>query len=100
MTNLGPASELMALLDVQFDECAPTRVRGSIAADDRHHQPRPTRRRPGSARTRALGPDATLNGRRLLGERAGGPGRRAELGGVLQGRLARHGPWELVHQAA
>lgn len=39
MTNRGPASELMALLDVQFDECTPTRVTGSIAADERHHQP-------------------------------------------------------------
>jgi 1,4-dihydroxy-2-naphthoyl-CoA hydrolase len=39
MTNLTQASELMALLDVQFDECAPTRVSGSIAADERHHQP-------------------------------------------------------------
>jgi hypothetical protein len=26
MTSRGPASELMALLDVQFVECAPTRV--------------------------------------------------------------------------
>lgn len=39
MTSRGPASELMALLEVQFDECAPTRVSGSIAADERHHQP-------------------------------------------------------------
>ncbi len=39
MTNLGPASELMALLDVQLDECTPTRVSASIAADERHHQP-------------------------------------------------------------
>ena len=29
----------MALLDVQLHECAPTRVSGSIAADQRHHQP-------------------------------------------------------------
>jgi uncharacterized protein (TIGR00369 family) len=29
----------MALLDVQFDECTSTRVSGSIAADERHHQP-------------------------------------------------------------
>ena len=29
----------MALLDVQFDECTRTRVSGSIAADERHHQP-------------------------------------------------------------
>ena len=39
MTNRGPASDLMALLDVQLHECAPTRVSGSIAADQRHHQP-------------------------------------------------------------
>jgi 1,4-dihydroxy-2-naphthoyl-CoA hydrolase len=39
MTNLTQASELMALLDVRFDECTPTRVSGSIAADERHHQP-------------------------------------------------------------
>jgi hypothetical protein len=39
MPNLTPASELMALLDVQFDECTRTRVSGSIAADERHHQP-------------------------------------------------------------
>ena len=39
MTNRRSASELMALLDVQFDECTPTRVSGSIAADERHHQP-------------------------------------------------------------
>jgi 1,4-dihydroxy-2-naphthoyl-CoA hydrolase len=29
----------MALLDVEFDECTRTRVSGSIAADERHHQP-------------------------------------------------------------
>ena len=29
----------MALLDVRFDERTPTRVSGSIAADERHHQP-------------------------------------------------------------
>lgn len=34
----GP-SEFMRLLDIEFDECTPTRVTGSIAADDRHHQP-------------------------------------------------------------
>jgi uncharacterized protein (TIGR00369 family) len=32
-------SELMGLLDVQFDETSATRVSGSIAADERHHQP-------------------------------------------------------------
>ncbi len=39
MTKPGPVSELMALLDVRFDECTPTRVSGSIAADESHHQP-------------------------------------------------------------
>ena len=32
-------SELIGLLDVQFDETSATRVSGSIAADERHHQP-------------------------------------------------------------
>jgi 1,4-dihydroxy-2-naphthoyl-CoA hydrolase len=32
-------NEFMQLLDIQFDERAPTRVTGSIAADERHHQP-------------------------------------------------------------
>jgi 1,4-dihydroxy-2-naphthoyl-CoA hydrolase len=32
-------NEFMQLLDIQFDERAPTRVAGSIAADERHHQP-------------------------------------------------------------
>lgn len=35
----SPASELMSLLDSVFNECTATVVRGSIAADDRHHQP-------------------------------------------------------------
>ena len=39
MTNLTAPSEMMALLDIQFDEITPTAVRGSIAADERHHQP-------------------------------------------------------------
>jgi uncharacterized protein (TIGR00369 family) len=39
MTDPTSPSELMALLDVQFDRCTPTRVSGSIAADERHHQP-------------------------------------------------------------
>ena len=34
----GP-SELMRLLEIEFDEVAPTTVVGSIAADERHHQP-------------------------------------------------------------
>jgi uncharacterized protein (TIGR00369 family) len=29
----------MELLDIQFDEVIPTRVSGSVAADERHHQP-------------------------------------------------------------
>lgn len=33
------ASELMELLDMQFDEITSTRVSGSAAADERHHQP-------------------------------------------------------------
>jgi 1,4-dihydroxy-2-naphthoyl-CoA hydrolase len=37
--NLTNPSELMALLDIQFEELTPTRVTGSVAADERHHQP-------------------------------------------------------------
>jgi 1,4-dihydroxy-2-naphthoyl-CoA hydrolase len=33
------ASELLRLLDIEFDEVGPTRVSGSVAADERHHQP-------------------------------------------------------------
>lgn len=29
----------MALLEIEFDERSPTRVTGSVAADERHHQP-------------------------------------------------------------
>lgn len=39
MVNLMTPSELMALLEIQFDEITPTRVSGSVAADERHHQP-------------------------------------------------------------
>jgi 1,4-dihydroxy-2-naphthoyl-CoA hydrolase len=39
MTELTGSSELMRLLDVEFDERGPTRVTGSVAADERHHQP-------------------------------------------------------------
>jgi uncharacterized protein (TIGR00369 family) len=39
MTDLQAPSELMALLDIEFEERGPTRVAGSIAADERHHQP-------------------------------------------------------------
>ena len=31
--------ELMGLLEIEFEEVGPTRVAGSIAADERHHQP-------------------------------------------------------------
>jgi uncharacterized protein (TIGR00369 family) len=39
MPTPAGTSELMALLGIEFDECTSTRVRGSIAADERHHQP-------------------------------------------------------------
>jgi 1,4-dihydroxy-2-naphthoyl-CoA hydrolase len=39
MTGLRGSSELMGLLDIQFDETSATRVTGSVAADERHHQP-------------------------------------------------------------
>jgi 1,4-dihydroxy-2-naphthoyl-CoA hydrolase len=39
MTRMTDASELMALLEIKIDELTPTHVRGSIAADERHHQP-------------------------------------------------------------
>jgi 1,4-dihydroxy-2-naphthoyl-CoA hydrolase len=39
MTDLRAPSEFMALLDIEFEERGPTRVVGSIAADERHHQP-------------------------------------------------------------
>lgn len=39
MTDLTRASELMSLLEIEFEERNPTLVRGSIAADERHHQP-------------------------------------------------------------
>lgn len=37
--NLTTPGALMALLEIQFDERTPTRVTGSVAADERHHQP-------------------------------------------------------------
>jgi 1,4-dihydroxy-2-naphthoyl-CoA hydrolase len=37
--DLSAPSEFMRLLDIEFDERGPTRVAGSIAADERHHQP-------------------------------------------------------------
>ena len=39
MNNRTQASELLELLDIQFDEVSSTRVIGSVAADQRHHQP-------------------------------------------------------------
>jgi len=39
MTDLTKPSEFMALLEIQFGEVRPTRVSGSVAADERHHQP-------------------------------------------------------------
>jgi 1,4-dihydroxy-2-naphthoyl-CoA hydrolase len=39
MTNLTTASPFMALLDIEFDEISVGRVTGSVAADERHHQP-------------------------------------------------------------
>jgi acyl-coenzyme A thioesterase PaaI-like protein len=38
MTDLVEPSEFMELLEIQFDEVRPTRVSGSVAADERHHQ--------------------------------------------------------------
>ena len=37
--ELTRASELLELLYIEFDEIASTRVSGSVAADERHHQP-------------------------------------------------------------
>jgi uncharacterized protein (TIGR00369 family) len=37
--ELSAPSDLMALLEIKLDELTPTVVRGSIAADERHHQP-------------------------------------------------------------
>lgn len=39
MTDLLGSSELMQLLGIEFDELGPTRVTGTVAADERHHQP-------------------------------------------------------------
>lgn len=39
-STASPASsELLRLLDVEWDEIGPRRVSGSVAADERHHQP-------------------------------------------------------------
>jgi 1,4-dihydroxy-2-naphthoyl-CoA hydrolase len=37
--NLTTPSDFLRLLELEFDEITPTRVNGSIAADERHHQP-------------------------------------------------------------
>jgi 1,4-dihydroxy-2-naphthoyl-CoA hydrolase len=37
--ELTAPSEFMRLLEIEFEERGPTRVSGSIAADERHHQP-------------------------------------------------------------
>jgi uncharacterized protein (TIGR00369 family) len=39
MSDLTQASELLKLLDIEFDEITATRVSGTAAADQRHHQP-------------------------------------------------------------
>jgi uncharacterized protein (TIGR00369 family) len=39
VTDGDRTSELLALLDLQLDECTRSRVSGSVAADERHHQP-------------------------------------------------------------
>ncbi|MGA2010679.1 MAG: PaaI family thioesterase [Solirubrobacteraceae bacterium] len=39
MTDLTAPSLLMELLDIEFDEITANRVSGSVAADERHHQP-------------------------------------------------------------
>ena len=39
MVDLTGSSELLQLLEIDFEEVGPTRVKGSIAADERHHQP-------------------------------------------------------------
>jgi 1,4-dihydroxy-2-naphthoyl-CoA hydrolase len=39
LASLRGTSELMRLLDVEFQQLTPTLVSGSIAADERHHQP-------------------------------------------------------------
>jgi 1,4-dihydroxy-2-naphthoyl-CoA hydrolase len=33
------SSELMRLLEIDFEDIGPTRVSGTVAADERHHQP-------------------------------------------------------------
>jgi uncharacterized protein (TIGR00369 family) len=37
--ELADSSELLRLLEIEWGEVGPTRVTGSVAADERHHQP-------------------------------------------------------------
>jgi 1,4-dihydroxy-2-naphthoyl-CoA hydrolase len=39
MSDLTGSSGLLRLLEIDFEEVGSTRVKGSIAADERHHQP-------------------------------------------------------------
>jgi 1,4-dihydroxy-2-naphthoyl-CoA hydrolase len=39
MTNPNGSSALLELIDPHFDEVSASRVKGSLAADERHHQP-------------------------------------------------------------
>jgi 1,4-dihydroxy-2-naphthoyl-CoA hydrolase len=39
MSDLTQASELLKLFDVEYDEITATCVGGTVAADERHHQP-------------------------------------------------------------
>ncbi len=39
MPDLTQPSELMRLFEIEFEQVTPTRVSGSVAADERHHQP-------------------------------------------------------------
>jgi uncharacterized protein (TIGR00369 family) len=39
ITAPPPSSELLRLLDIEWEETGTTRVSGSVAADERHHQP-------------------------------------------------------------
>jgi 1,4-dihydroxy-2-naphthoyl-CoA hydrolase len=39
VSDLTGSSELLRLLEIDFEEVGSTRVKGSIAADERHHQP-------------------------------------------------------------
>jgi 1,4-dihydroxy-2-naphthoyl-CoA hydrolase len=62
-------TELLDLLDARFDEITPTRVRGSIAADERHHQPWGIVH--GGLYTTAIETFATLGAVEALRERGG-----------------------------